>query len=152
MARHTTRCAAISTIATIVVLAAAPSWAQTPAPLDMKGTWKGTGEAIIDGLPTAHPPAAAGTSSAGNYRLRATTYTYKIEGQDGRRFWGTVTSDAVNERLLGSLSADGKWIYMAGKDGILDGQFVDADTIEMCYRQVTATAAIVACNQMKRQK
>ncbi len=41
---------------------------------------------------------------------------------------------------------------MAGKEGLLDGQIVDPDTIEMCYRQVTATAAIVGCNQMKRQK
>ena len=40
----------------------------------------------------------------------------------------------------------------AGKEGILDGQIVDPDTIEMCHRQVIATAAIVGCNQMKRQK
>jgi hypothetical protein len=148
--RHTTLRAAIAAL--IVVAATTPSWAQAPAPLDMKGTWKGSGEAIIDGLTNAHPQGAAGISPAGSYRLRAATYTYKIEGQDGRRFWGTVSSDAVNERLLGSLSADGKWIYMVGKDGLLDGQIVDADTIEMCYRQVTATAAIVGCNQMKRQK
>ena len=141
-------------LAMISVLAtAAGSSAQSPPMFDMKGTWKGTGDAIIDGLTAYHPPGAAGTKPSGNYRLRAVTYTYKIDGQDGKRFWGTVSSDAVaNERLIGSLSNDGRWIYMVGKDGFLDGQIVDPDTIQMCYRQVNTASAIVGCNEMKRVK
>jgi hypothetical protein len=129
------------------------SLAQTPAPFDMKGTWKGTGEAIIDGVTGYHPPGAAGTKPTGNYRLRAVTYTYTIDGQDGRRFWGSVSSDSVaNERLIGSFAVDGKSIYMVGREGFLDGHVVDSDTIQMCYRQITASSAIVGCNEMKRVK
>jgi hypothetical protein len=138
----------ISLLATAVAASA-----QTPPVLDMKGTWTGTGAAIIDGPTTYHPPGATGTKPSGSYRLREVTYTYKIDGQDGKRFWGTVSSDAVaNERLIGSLSYDGKWIYMVGREGYLDGQVIDNDTIQMCYRHVNATSAIVGCNQMKRVK
>ncbi len=41
---------------------------------------------------------------------------------------------------------------MVSKEGYLDGQVVDADTIEMCYRHVNATSAVVGCNLMKRVK
>ena len=132
----------LTTAATVLLLAGAAAAQTAPAPalFDMKGTWKGTSEGIVAG-------------SAGTFQLRTATYTYKFEGQDGKRFWGTASSDLVtNERLIGSLSNDGKWIYMAGQDGILDGQIVDADTIEMCYRHANATSAVVGCNRMKRVK
>lgn len=129
------------------------SSAQTPPIFDMKGTWKGIGQAIIDGVTPLHPAEAGNAKPAATYRLREATYTYQINGQDGRRFWGTVSSDvAVNERLIGSLSFDGKTIYMAGKEGILDGVIIDANAIEMCYRHVNATSAIVNCNHLERQK
>lgn len=133
----------VSQAAAVVLLLAATAAAQTPPsppPFDMRGTWKGTSEGVIQ-------------DSSGNIRLRAAAYTYRIDGQDGKRFWGTASSDLVtNERLIGSLSNDGKWIYMAGQDGILDGQIVDADTIEMCYRHANAASAVVGCNRMKRVK
>ncbi len=133
------------------ILAGAGASAQTAA-FDMKGTWKGTGEAIVDGHGTHHP-AGSTAKPAGPYRLRELHFTYKIDGQEGKRFWGTVSSEhEANQRMIGSLSADGKWIYIAGKDGILDGTVVDSDTIQMCYRQVSVAVAIVACNEMKRQK
>ncbi len=119
--------------------------------IDMKGTWKGTGEAIVDGPSIHHPPSAAAKPAA-NYRLRVQTYTYKIDGQDGRRFWGTVSGEFASERLVGSFSANGKWVYMAGQQGLLDGEVIDADTIQMCYREASAALAVVACNEMKRQK
>lgn len=127
--------------AAAVLLLAANAIAQSPpSPVDMKGTWKGTSEGI-------------GIDATGKIQLGAATYTYRIEGQDGKRFWGTASSErGTTERLVGSLSNDGKWIYMAGQDGILDGQFVDADTFEMCYRHANATSAVVGCNRMVRQK
>ena len=134
----------LTTAATILLLAAAAAAQTPPSPaiFDMKGTWTGTSEGIV-----------AETKSPGSFQLRTATYTYKFEGQDGKRFWGTASSDLVtNERLIGSLSNDGKWIYMAGQDGLLDGQIVDADIIEMCYRHANATSAVVGCNRMKRVK
>lgn len=138
MLRFVGRAAAVTVL--LLAAAAAAQTAPSLAPFDMRGTWKGTSEGIV-------------AESSAKFRLRTGTYTYKIEGQDGKRFWGTASSDLVtDERLIGSLSNDGKWIYMAGQDGILDGQIVDADTIEMCYRHANATSAVVGCNRMKRVK
>jgi hypothetical protein len=125
--------------------------AQSQPVFDMKGTWKGTADAVVDGTTPQHPPGAP-SKPAGNYRLRTTAFTYQIDGQDGKRFWGTISSDLGPQRLIGSLSADGKWIYIAGRDGILDGQPLDANTIDMCYRQVSANSAVISCYEMKRQK
>jgi len=100
-----------------------------------------------------HPQGATGEKPAGDYRMRDVPFTYKIDGQDGLRFWGKVSTDVVkNERLIGSLSHNGKTIYMAGKVGLLDGEVIDANTIEMCYRHVDATSALVNCKIMKRQQ
>lgn len=96
------------------ILAGAGASAQTAA-FDMKGTWKGTGEAIVDGHGTHHP-AGSTAKPAGPYRLRELHFTYKIDGHEGKRFWGTVSSEhEANQRMIGSLSADGKWIYTAAR-------------------------------------
>ena len=119
----------------------------------MKGTWTGTGEAIVDGA-TTHHPAEAASRPAGKYRLREETFTWRIEGQDGRRFWGTTSSDQkAGLRLMGSLSMDGKRLYMAGgKDGYIDAVMIDADTINACHRNVDPGSATVGCSVLKRQK
>ena len=121
--------------------------------VDMKGTWIGQAEAIVDGPAQHHPaPGAAGTAPAGKYRLSEPTFTLVIEGQSGRRFWGTTSSATHTERLLGSLSFDGKRIHMVDDDGYNDGVMIDADTFESCYRHITATSAVVACAIAKRKK
>jgi len=118
---------------------------------DMKGTWKGTRPSITDGV-TPHQPASAQKGSAGPYRLTDLSVTYKVEGQEGQRFWGTMSSDNFTNRLIGSQSMDGKRLYMVGAQGTIDAQPIDADTIEVCYRHANATSATVGCNVMKRQK
>ena len=131
----------------------APAAASAPAtPFNMMGTWTGNNESIVDGPATHHPPGVT-AKSAGKYRLRQQNFTYKFEGQDRKRFWGTMGSEnQVNIRMIGSLSIDGKWIYMVSKEGYLDGQVIDADTIEMCYRHAKPESAVIGCNLMKRQK
>lgn len=120
--------------------------------IDMKGTWTGTAQAIVDG-PAGHhpPPGSLGTKPAGKYRLNDVVITLKIEGQDGRRFWGTVSSANRTERLMGSLSMDGRRVYMVDDDGYLDGTVVNVDTLDLCYRHVTAESAVVACELMFRK-
>lgn len=136
-------------LALVIGTAGLPAHAQTM--IDMKGTWKATAEAIVDGL-APHHPANAEAKAAGNYRLRKQDFTYKIEGQDARRFWGTFNSEYSSSGILGSVSADGKWIYVANRDGLGDGQVIDNDTIAMCWRQVAPNAVMVGCMEMKRQK
>ena len=126
--------------------------AQAPgSAYDMKGTWKGVRQSITDGVTPHHPPSAQ-KGAAGRYRLTEVNVTFRIEGQEGGRFWGTMSSEHFTNRLIGSQSMDGKWLYMAGAEGLLDGQVIDADTIEVCYRHANAASATVGCNLMKRQK
>lgn len=137
----------------VALLIAGSAAAQTAGPpANLVGTWKGHNEALVDGPATHHPPDAKG-QPAGRYRLRQQQITYKIEGQDGRRFWGTMSSEhQANTRLLGTLSHDGKTIYLVSKEGYLDGQIIDGDTIETCYRHAVPESAVIGCNLMKREK
>ena len=131
-----------------LVVTAAPTSAQV---IDLKGTWKGTGEGIVDGRGAR--PHSPGHDTSTPHRLRTQEFVYKFDGQDGKRFWGTISSEyAGSLRIIGSLSFDGKWIYVAAHEGLADGVVVDNDTIQMCYRHVTSATAVVSCNELKRQK
>ena len=126
--------------------------AQTPPPFYMRGTWQGSNQGLVDG-PATHHPGDATTRPAGKYRIRRQTFTYNLEGQDGRLFWGTMSGEHVkNIRMIGTVSNDGKWVYMVSKEGYIDAQVIDADTIDACYRHVHPESAVVGCNLMKRQK
>jgi len=131
---------------------AASAHAETPP--NIKGTWvTQTAEAIVDGPATHHPATAPNSTPAGKFRLRkGMTFTFTVEGQDGREVWGTVKSEFAVERLIGAFSIDGKRLYLIDDDGYLDATVVDADTIEICYRHVSAASGVVACNIVKRQK
>ena len=97
----------------------------------MKGGWSGTGKAIVQGLAAHHPPAEASKPAAGA-RLREVTFTYKIDSQDGPRFWGTMSSPYRTEPVIGVVA--------------------DNDTIDTCFRQRLPDSAVAACNLIKRSK
>jgi hypothetical protein len=141
-------------IAMAAALFAGAAAAQTAQPaFDMKGTWTGTNMGLVDGGPATHHPSGVQMAPAGPYRLHTQKFTYKFDGQDGRHFWGTMSSESrANIRMLGALSVNGKSIYMVSKEGYLDGEIIDADTIEMCYRHALPESAVIGCNVMKRQK
>ena len=84
--------------------------AQAPPVFDMRGTWQGSNEGLVDG-PATHHPADATTRPAGKFRIERQTFTYTFDGQDGRLFWGTMGGEHVkNIRMLGTLSIDRKWL------------------------------------------
>jgi hypothetical protein len=118
---------------------------------NLKGTWTGDSPVIVAGA-SRHQPAGTDARTAGNYRLANQPMTYSIEGQDGRRFWGTLSSPKATERLIGSLAVDGKHVYMVDDDGYIDGIVVDADRIDVCYREVYPDRAVVACESLVRKK
>jgi hypothetical protein len=111
-------------IAALALVGATPAQAQ--GVFDMKGGWSGTTNAIVRGL-AAHHPAGEPSRPAGVARLREVTFTYKIEGQDGPRFWGTVSSPNHVEQVIGAIASDGKRLYIATEDGFVDGVIVDND-------------------------
>jgi|HubBroStandDraft_6_1064221.scaffolds.fasta_scaffold33509_2 hypothetical protein len=118
---------------------------------ELKGTWTGDAPVIVAGA-SRHQPAGSDARAAGNYRLANQTMTYAIEGQDGRRFWGTLSSPKATERLIGSLAIDGKHVYMVDDDGYIDGIVVDANRIDVCYREAYPDRAVVACESIVRKK
>jgi len=143
---------AITLAATVAVMTVAGD-AGAQNIIDMKGTWTGTAEAIVDGSAHHHPaPGASGAKPAGKFRLSEQSFTLVVEGQAGRRFWGTTASATKTERLLGSLAIDGKSIYMIDDDGMMDGTVLDADTLEICYRHVNPGSAVVGCTKFSRKK
>jgi hypothetical protein len=125
--------------------------AHAQAAFDMKGGWSGTGKAIVQGLAAHHPPTEAAKPAAGA-RLREVTFTYKIDGQDGPRFWGTMSSPYRTEPVIGVIAADGKRVYIVTQDGFVDGVVTDNDTIDTCFRQCLPDSAVAACNVIKRSK
>jgi hypothetical protein len=140
----------VATGAVMLMVGAAGS-ASAQSPIDLKGTWVGTGQNIVDGPANHHPPTGAGVKPAAKYRLSDQTFTMTIEGQDGRRFWGTMASSNKTERLIGSLSVDGKFVYMVDDDGYIDGTVVNATTLDICYRHVRPDSAVVGCELMQRK-
>ena len=140
------------TLAAVFIWPVAGSAQSSLSLMDMKGNWTGSNEGLVDGVATHHPGDATSTA-AGKYRIRRQTFTYTFDGQEGRLFWGTMSGEHQKDiRMLGTLSNDGKWVYLVSKEGYIDGQVLDGDTIEACYRHVNAQSAVVGCNLMKRQK
>ena len=140
----------VSAVTAVLALSGAAS-AHAQAAFDMKGGWSGTGESIVRGS-AAHHPAGDAAKPAGNARLREVTFTYKIDGQDGGRFWGTVASRYATESVIGVIAADRKRVYIVTEFGFVDGVITDNDTIDICYRELKPSDAVVACNVIKRTK
>jgi hypothetical protein len=124
---------------------------QAQTEFDMKGGWSGTGKSVVLGLAPSHPVGEP-SKPAGMARLREVTFTYKIEGQDGPRFWGTLTSPYQTIPVIGTISADNKRVYFVDQNGMMDGVVVDNDTIDTCYRQLKPEGLVAACNLMRRTK
>jgi hypothetical protein len=112
---------------------------------DLKGRWLATSESIVLGNALHH---GAGQDKP---RLSAVEITLTIEGQDGRRFWGTVASQADREPLVGVISFDNKTISAHDSDGTLQGTIVDKDTVEVIYSH-TGSSTVVTAARFKRQK
>jgi hypothetical protein len=138
---------AAAAMAAMTLLADAASAQDIP---DLKGTWTGDAPVIVAGA-SRHLPAGSDAKTANNYRLANQAMTYTIEGQDGRRFWGTLSSPKATERLIGSFSVDGKNVYMVDDDGYIDGVVVSANRIDVCYREAYTDRGVVACESIQRK-
>lgn len=135
----------------ILLTAGGPAMAQEV--VNLKGTWTpAKGVHIIDG-PSKH--GASGTvpaPSGDTHRTHASKFTFRFEGQEGRKFWGVLSSDKVSEKFIGAISVDGKRFVMADEDGVFNGTVVDSDTLDYCYSHITPTDRAVACGLLIRDK
>jgi hypothetical protein len=138
----------LAVLAFLVASAACPNAAAAQdAPIDLKGQWVGTSESIVRGKAMHHADPGPNPPLLDNVE-----FTFAITGQDGRRFWGTVSSTKTDaEPIMGVIAYDGKTIVASDSDGYLHGTIVDADTIELVYSH-TGSSTVVAANRIKRQK
>ena len=113
---------------------------------NLKGIWTGVSESIVIG-PAPHHATAPGNEP----RLANTAFTFNFSGQDGRRFWGTVTSKRDTERFVGVIGFDGKTFIAQDPDGMLQGTLVNANTIDLIYSH-TGTSTVVTAIKIRRQR
>jgi hypothetical protein len=143
----------LGAIGGLVILLAGGDAVMAQEVLDVKGTWTpADGAHIIDG-PSRH--VESGTVAVpgdDTLQTHASTFVFRFEGQEGRTFWGTLSSAKVSEKLIGAISVDGKRFVIADEDGTFDGTVVDKDTLDYCYTHVTPTDRAVACGLLKREK
>jgi hypothetical protein len=81
----------------------------------------------------------------------------EVTAQEGRRFWGmqTFTGNGENtqEPMIGELTGkDNKTVVIVDRDGYLDGQLIDDNTLSFCYKQAGGQigASVVSCSEIKR--
>ena len=72
---------------------------------DLKGTWSGKWRTVILGSNPHHPPSGPADAP----RVREITFTFEIEGQDGRLIWGkSWSSPERKEPFVASITGDGR--------------------------------------------
>jgi hypothetical protein len=140
-------------IGVIAILLTGGETALAQEVVDLRGTWIPVqGAHIIDG-PSRHSQSGI-APVAGNDTLRrdTSTFVFHFEGQEGRTFWGMLSSAKVSEKLIGAISVDGKRFVITDEDGTFSGTVVNADTLDYCYTHITPTDRAVACGLLARKK
>lgn len=119
---------------------------------DLKGTWSGTSQTIVAGL-APHHPATTTAKQAGPNRLTEVKFTVKVDGQQGNRFWGTLSSASSADPFIGVITPDGKRVRIVlQRGGVVDGTVVSPDTIDIVYVDQSNGIAVAATNTWTRQK
>jgi hypothetical protein len=121
---------------------------------NIKGKWVGKTHTIVAGV-APHWPSNRGTFEKPG--LFEKDLAIEVTAQDGRRFWGMQTftgnGESTQEPMIGELTGkDNKTVVLVDRDGYLDGQLIDDNTLSFCYKQVggQAGASVVSCSEIKR--
>ena len=120
---------------------------------DLKGTWiPSDGAHIVEGESLHSESGTEDVPGHETAQQHTSEFVFKIEGQDGHRFWGEHSSAEVMESLIGVISVDGKRFVMVDKDGTFNGIIADPDTLDYCYAHVEPRHMAAACGLLKRKK
>ena len=88
--------------------------------------------------------------------MREITFTYEIDGQDGRLIWGKSFSDpARKEPFVATMTGDGRTIIGADTDGSLTMRIGGRHRIEACYVHPANSASqsmVASCGTLKRAR
>jgi hypothetical protein len=141
-----TRICASSLVVAGVLAASGSAFAQQPYP-DLKGTWTGQTQSILQGK-TEHFP------DTGETRFVEAAWTLVIDRQEGNRFTGTRARKEGTRRdpVLGVIRADRRTIHIVDDDGTFLGILSGPGAMEVCRTEVTATSRIVSCAEFTRSQ
>jgi hypothetical protein len=138
-------------LALVACIASMASADQIP---NLKGRWVGKTHTIVAGV-APHWPSNRGTFERPG--LFEKDLAIEVTGQEGRRFWGmqTITGagEKTDEPMIGVLTGrDNKTVVLVDRDGYLDGQLIDDNTLSFCYKQAGGQtgSSVVSCSQIKR--
>jgi hypothetical protein len=139
----------MSKLAWIVVLSglsfANTAAAQSGIP-DVRGTWRGESESIVQGVGNPHH---AGTATPAP-RLNSIAFTLAVDMQNGRRFSGTFSSARGNDPVIAVISRNGT-IHMVDDDGFTTGTMLAPNRMELCFLARTSTSRIASCTELTKQ-
>jgi hypothetical protein len=139
----------MSKLAWIVPLAAltavTAAGAETATP-DVRGTWKGKSESIVQGAGNPHHASPKAASP----RLNSIEFTMTVKEQDGRRFSGTFSSVRGNDPIIAVISRTGA-IYMVDDDGYTVGSMLAPNRMELCYMHLSPKSRVASCVEMTKQ-
>ncbi len=129
-----------------------PAVAQTMP--DLKGIWSGPWKSVVYGNNPHHPGQE---TLADAPRIREVTFTFEIQGNEGRLFWGQHWSNdpKLKEPFAAAIMPDGKTIIGSDTDGSFRGSIGDPDRIELCYTHtaLSPSKSIVAgCGTAQRSR
>ena len=153
MTRTTRAAVAIPGALMLLSCIAGTAWAADQVP-NIKGKWVGKTHSIVAGS-APHWPSNRGTfEKPGMFEK---DLVIEVTNQEGRRFWGMQTfsgnNESTHEAMIGELTGkDNKTVVLVDRDGYLDGQLVDDNTMTFCYRQAGGSSggSVVSCSELKR--
>jgi hypothetical protein len=116
---------------------------------DMRGQWKGPTDAVVLGRDALHHHEAKG--SPGEPRTSKTEFTFTIKGQDGRKFWGEVSSQERAEPIVGVFGSDKQTVYWVDTDGYATGKLLGSDKFEYCYLRPGKDFMAAGCSVWTKQ-
>jgi hypothetical protein len=121
---------------------------------NLKGTWSGPWKSVIYGNNPHHP---GHETHANPPRIREITFTFEIQGHEGRMFWGQHWSNnpTHKEPFAAVIMPDGKTIVGSDTDGSFSGSITAPDRIELCYTHtaLSPSKSIVAgCGTAQRAR
>jgi len=133
------------------------SWARHPPPIKSPTSGANGSErptSIVAGV-APHWPSNRGTFERPG--LFEKDLVIEVTAQEGRRFWGmqtfTGSGENTQEPMIGELTGkDNKTVVLVDRDGYLDGQLIDDNTLSFCYKQACGQsgASVVSCSEIKR--
>jgi len=131
-------------LAALTQLASTPAAAQAAAP-DLVGTWTGTSESIVLPAGNAHHREKGKGPLMSNV-----PFTMVIEKQDGRRFYGTFSSDKHKETVIAVIGRNGT-IYLIDDDGYSFGTLLAPNRMDLCYMKQSPTGRVASCTEMTKK-